>query len=196
MITIQEAKTIMDKNFIGSEELKKIGFKPNASVPRIKYTARLLKKIKNDYILILGIPITINQMRDTFGINPEQFEPCMYNQDWYLKEKFASTPLKSCWYLISKKVNKKGWWQNPKTIDKKFLPSAALATFTFFAYYLLNKEILWKNNFIWCKDKDSNKDQIYVGRYVDSKKINKNGFNIHRHLKINKTYGVAPSLPF
>ena len=62
---------------------------------------------------------------------------------------------------------------------------------TFFAYFLLNDgKILWKDDFVWCQDKDSNNDQIYTGRYLDANGKNKNGFNIHRHLKIRKLFGV------
>ena len=37
----------------------------------------------------------------------------------------------------------------------------------------------------------TNSDQIYVGRYIDPIKINKNGFSIHRHLKIKNNYGIS-----
>lgn len=193
MITIKEARAILTSNFIGPEELEKIGFKPVGSIPKIKYNAQTLKKLKKDYILILGVCITINHLRNTFGIDPQKGEPCMYNQDWYINEKFASTELKPKWYLISKNISEKTRGCDPKKINNKLLPSAVLATFTFFSYYLLNNSVIWKNDFLWCKDKDHNGDQIYVGRYIDPKGVNKNGFNIHRHLKINKTYGLAPS---
>jgi len=59
-------------------------------------------------------------------------------------------------------------------------------------YFHTQGGLLWKSDFIWCSDKDKNGDQIYVGRYRDPLGVNKNGFNIHRHLKIRNYYGLAP----
>jgi hypothetical protein len=140
-------------------------------------------------------------MLKIFGANPSKKEPCFYNQDWYLNENFAKDKtLELKWYLISKTTDKKTRGKNPEELKKHIsktenFPSAVLATFVFFAYYLhTGGDILWKEDFIWCKDRDSNGDRIYVGRYKDPKKINKNGFNIHRHLQIKTCYGFAPEI--
>jgi hypothetical protein len=137
-------------------------------------------------------------MRSVFGWDPAKSEPCFYNQDWYLKEKFAKDiNLDFKWYLIKKTVNKDTRGKNPEDIlrlfkNKESFPLTVLTAFTFFAYYLLNKgEILWKHDFIWCSDKDANGDRVYTGRYLDPKNINKNGFNIHRHLSIGTCYGAV-----
>jgi len=197
---IAEAQKIMGKNFIGPKELKKIGSLLGVDVsdkfPAVPFKKDLLNKIRKDYILILGLPVTINKIRESFGYNPKKAEPCFYNQDWYLREEFASKcKLQNKWYLIRKKVVPQTRGKNPEKIKKGIFPSVVLATFTFFAYYFnSNGEILWENDFIWCKDKDSNGDRIYVGRYKDPKKINKNGFNIHRHLSIRSCYGVAQEI--
>ncbi|MFA6304893.1 MAG: hypothetical protein WCV73_00195 [Patescibacteria group bacterium] len=207
-----EAKKIMGANFIGPEELNKIkkpmGLKNPlmAKIPAIPFTSQLLNKIKRDYLLILGMPknsankpLTINELRKTFGYDPKNFQPCFYNQDWYLKEKFASyVTLANQWYLIKKTISPNTLGKQPKDLLKTLnnnisLPSAILTAYAFFAFYFLNNgKKLWVNNFIWCNDTDHNGDQIYVGRYCDPKKINKNGFNIHRYLTINKIYGLAP----
>ena len=215
-MNIIEAKKIMGKNFIGPDELKKISlkfkiadpFKIKSKIPDISFTASSLRKISKDYILILGISkdgkggkLTINKMRSIFGWNSEKSEPCFYNQDWYLKEKFANNEILDFkWYLIKKNVNKNSRKKRPDEILKLLkkqenFPSAILTAFTFFAYYFhTNGKIIWKNDFIWCSDKDKNGDIIYVGRYNDSKKINKNGFNVHRHLSIRSCYGFAPEI--
>ncbi len=206
----------MGKNFIGPEELKKISgqlgiadpFKSGRSIPEIPFSLAQIKKIAREYVLILGVPrdktgqkLTINRLREIFGWNPEKSEPCFYNQDWYLKEKFAKDKaLEFKWYLVRKSVDKKtrgkGLADISKTLkQKEAFPSAVLTAFVFYAYYLLNKgEILWKNDFIWCQDSDHNNDRIYTGRYIDPNKINKNGFNIHRHLAIRPCYGLAQQL--
>jgi len=213
---LKEAKKIMGKNFIGPEELRKIAsrfkildpLKFGCSIPNISFNLNYLQKIHQDYILILGIPIdkrgeklTINRMRSIFGWNPEKSEPCFYNQDWYLKEKFAkNTTLDFKWYLIKKNVSEESRGKDPKEIlkhlkNKENFPTAVLTAFTFFSYYLLTGgEILWKHDFIWCRDIDHNGDRIYTGRYIDPKKINKNGFNVHRHLSIRPCYGFAPQI--
>lgn len=204
----KKAEKIMGENFIGTEELKKIASVLNieapARVPKIPYSEKFLKKNKKDYILILGVSkdkkgnfLTLNNMRKFFGWDPNKSEPCFYNQDWYLKEKFAlKTHLDLRWYFIRKNVLKNTKGKDPLDIQKKLkkeenFPSAILTVFTFFAYYFHSKgEMLWKNDFVWCLDKDHNGDRIYTGHYEDPMGVNKNGFNIHRHLSIRSCYGA------
>lgn len=200
----------MGRNFIGPKELLKIEkffpvFVPE-DIPKIPFSENLLKKIRKDYILIFGVPkdkfgsiLTLNRMREIFGLDPKKSEPCFYNQDWYVKEKFASQKtLNFTWYLIKKTVDKNTRGKDPNILLKKLkkgedFPSAVLCAFTFFAYYLLYQGgILWEKDFIWCSDKDTNGDRIYVARYKDPKKINKNGFNIHRYLSLRNCYGFVP----
>ncbi len=205
----QEAKNIMGKNFIGPDELTSIASElhiaPVKAVPTVPYDAQILKDVSKDYVLILGVtkmsdgrPLTLNNMRAHFGLDPAISEPCFYNQDWYLKEKFANTTtLTSRWYLLRKRVMKETRAIRPDLLEEMFknrekFPSAILTAFTFFAYYFSNnKALLWKHDFIWCSDKDKNGDRIYTGRYQDPKKNNKNGFNIHRHLSIRSSYGAV-----
>jgi len=206
----------MGKNFIGPQELKKIAsrlkiadpLKSSKPIPKIFHTIDYLKRIHQDYILILGIPkdrtgkkLTINRLRSIFGWNPKKSEPCFYNQDWYLKEKFASEKtLDFRWYLIRKTVKEPSRGKKPEDILKTLkkqekFPSTILTAFVFFTYYLLTEgEILWRHDFIWCSDKNSDGDRIYTGRYLDPKGINKNGFNIHRHLTIRSCYGFIPQI--
>lgn len=206
IMNFEQAKIIMGKNFIGPDELKKVSgrlgiISPDklGRIPTVPYGEKELKKYAKAYVMILGIPsslagdkLTLNSMRNFFGVEPIKKEPCFYNQDWYLKEKFAAeTSLKFKWYLIRKAVDKKTRGQNPELMKRAAFPSAILTAFTFFAYYHINGQILWRQDFIWCSDKDHNGDRIYTGRYIDPNNINKNGFNIHRHLSISPGYGVA-----
>ncbi len=205
----QEAKKIMGKNFIGPDELtciaQELHITPVQKVPPIPYDAAMLKKVSKEYVLILGVtkmfdgtPLTLNAMRNFFGCDPVISEPCFYNQDWYVNEKFANaTTLKTRWYLLRIHVQQKTRAIRPDLLEKKLkgkekFPSAILTAYTFFAYYFLNnKALLWKHDFIWCSDKDTNNDRIYTGHYQDPKKINKNGFNIHRHLAIRSAFGAV-----
>lgn len=205
----QEAKKIMGKNFIGLDELSLIAGElsnaPVSTIPKVHYEAKVLKKAAKDYLLIFGVtkmkdgkPLTLNNMRAHFGLDPAVSEPCFYNQDWYLNEKFADkATLKNRWYLIRKDVIKETRGVRPDMLEGKLkkgeqFPSAILTAFTFFAYYFLHDgAMLWKHDFIWCSDKDKNGDRIYTGRYTDPKKINKSGFNIHRHLSIRPAYGAT-----
>ncbi len=209
---IDTAKKIMGENFIGPRELGSIAarmhIQPPAGAPEIPYGEELLLRMRNDYILILGVaqdadgsPLTIVRLRDIFGTDPAKAEPCMYNQDWYLNEKFArETTLGNQWYLIKKQVEDGSRASTPEEIEASFedreqFPSAILTVFTFLAYYMLQKgACLWEHDFVWCSDTDSNGDRIYTGRYRDPQGISKNGFNIHRHLSIRPCYGVAPMI--
>lgn len=212
MTTIAEAKKIMKNNFIGPEELESIADDLNISnkilighIPIIPFSQSTLKTVAKDYILILGVsktkdkrPMTINSMRNFFGSDPKISEPCLYNQDWYIKENFFNkTILSDEWYLIRKNVKDNTRGKDPQKLSKilksgQSFPPAVLTVFTFFAYFFHTEgKVLWKHDFIWCSDCDNNGDIVYVGRYKDPKKNNKNGFNIHRHLSIRPCYGLA-----
>lgn len=204
MITAEEAKKIMKQNFIGPDEYRLFASLFPVVIPKhippIPFTQDELVTKSRSHILILGVAkfcdnqsLTINAMRNFFGINPAKKEPCLYNQDWYLNENFAKhTTLKNQWYLVGKKLlpDSRGKILPVVSQTSKF-PTAALVTVVFFAYWFLTrgKKKLWEHDYVWCVDTDDNGDQIYVGRYSDPKKINKNGFSIHRHLTINNQYG-------
>jgi hypothetical protein len=202
--TITEARNLFGKNFIGVSELlatsDKTGVMIPSTIPSIPFNIRYLEERKNDYFLILGsansnsgFPLSLLFFRNQFGLNPENSEPCFYNQDWYVKEPFASEcTIEEKWYLIRKDLLKES---RGKSIDQSSdkmncsLPSALVCVYSFFIYYFHTKTILWPHDYLWCSDQDSNGDRIYVGRYYDNSGLSKNGFSIHRHLRIKENYG-------
>lgn len=200
--TIEEAKLIFKDNFIGIDDLLLLfeQFHPsgdsNIGIPEIPWDKTKLEKLSSNYILILGIPswggidLNIRNMRNCFGINPEVSEPCFYNQDWYINERFIDDTLKLKWYLVRKNV-----FEDSRAVDPDILaeyevkfPSATLCCYTFFAYYFAKGLKLWEYDFIWCCDKDHNGDRIYVGKYTDVDGVNNPGFSIHRHLALRPCY--------
>lgn len=199
-IAYQLAKQIMGRNFIGVEELNRIDkvkfFIPKA-IPKIPFEKEELKKKSADYILILGIcafgdqkPVTIRNLRETFGKDPEMGEPCFYNQDWYDNEEFIDIPLSEGWYLIRRSVYEDSRAVQPQELEIKYaFPNAVSCVYAFFMAWLTLDIKLWYHDFVWCSDKDHNGDRIYVGKYHDIDGINKNGFNIHRHLGLRNCYG-------
>lgn len=200
----ETAKNLFGNNFIGKEELKPffkaMGFKDvDIEEKPIDYNDSDLQKAASEgYILIYGVEhikgqlITLRFLREKFGVNPDVSEPCMYNQDWYLKEDFIDRFLNTQWYLIKKDVYEDSRAVLPGDLTQRGLnfPSAILCGFTFLAYYYARNEYLWRHDFIWCKDTDHNGDRIYVGKYHDIDGINKNGFSIHRHLALRPCYGA------
>ncbi len=204
--TLERAKEIMGNNFIGPHELSLITDKFDVNIPDeipiIPYITKELIKLKDDNILVLGLsnmkngePINIKTLRSLFGIDDKISDPCFYNQDWYMSEEFTNIVLKNRWFLIQKNVLQDSRGKNPEDYNNNVFPSAILCAFVFFVnYYVNNKELLWKNDFIWCSDKDANNDMIYVGRYQDITGFSKNGFSIHRHLKIRNNYGIINCL--
>jgi len=204
--SIAEAKQVLGTNFIGPDELAliadKMGIKIPSEIPIIPYDLEDLKNKKNDYILIIGAskmsngkPLTLRALRDHFGINPDVSEPCFYNQDWYLKENFIEKSLKSKWFLIRKNVFNETRGKNPDEIINHYsFPTAILCAYSFFIYWFHANECLWKHDFVWCNDLDANDDRIYVARYFDPIGISKNGFSVHRHLRIRENYGCAEEL--
>lgn len=212
MMTPDQAQRIMGKNFIGIAELNHIsarfGLSIPAKAPAVSFNAVTLKKLAKNYLLILGVPkdvngrwLTLNELRNKFGVDPVAAEPCFYNQDWYLKESFArTTHLQPKWYLVQKNILAPTRGQDPAILARSLsrreqFPTAILTAYTFFVYYFLtNGKKLWEHDFLWCRDVDHHGDRIYTGRYVDPTGTNKNGFNIHRHLSIRKCYGAITEL--
>jgi hypothetical protein len=199
----EAVKNLYGKNFIGKDELKPffkaLGYGDfEIQEKPIEYGDSVLQKAATEgYILIYGVgdangqSITLRFLRDKFGVNPDISEPCLYNQDWYLKEDFMDVFLKSQWYLIKKEVYEDSRAVMPCDLTQRglFFPPAILCGYTFFAYYFARNEYLWWHDFVWCCDTDHNADRIYVGKYHDIDGVNRNGFSIHRHLALRPCYG-------
>lgn len=193
---------------IGPKELSTLPFKCGENAPAVPFYDDVLKKNADTHLLIFtprtyadGTPITLNSLRERFGIDPVASEPCMYAQDWYLKEDFASkTSLDGKWHLVRKDVLEDARAKSPEDIEGSLrtgeaFPNAVTCAFAFFAYWFATgDEVLWKHDFVWCSDRDHNGDRVYVGRYEDPAGINKNGFNIHRHLSLRPAYSAAPEI--
>lgn len=193
------ARDIMGSNVIGVRELRMIGVMKLAignKVPKIPYSVEELNAKKDDYILILGVSkfidgssVTIRALKEIFGRNPDEKEPCFYNQDWYEKELFIDVPMDDGWYLIRKNVYEESRGIQPSELSEKFeFPLAIRCVYSFYAAWLALGMKLWLHDFIWCSDTDHNGDRIYVGKYHDVDGINKNGFSIHRHLALRPCY--------
>ena len=194
------AKGIMGDSFIGAEELKRMkGFElaiPE-ELPEIPYSKKELDDKKNDYFLILAVcklvdgrEVSIKNMIDIFGKDPDISEPCFYNQDWYDKEEFISAPIKPTWFLIRKNIYEDSRAVQPDDLRKRFtFPSATKCVYAFFVAWKSKGVKLWYHDFVWCSDIDHNGDRIYVGKYNDVDGVNKNGFSIHRHLRLRDCYG-------
>lgn len=199
----EAVKKLFGKNFIGKDDLKPffkaLGFgEGEVQECPIQYADDDLQKAaREDYILIYGAGsingqnITLKFLREKFGVNPDESEPCLYNQDWYMKEKFMDLTLDNKWYLIKKNVFEESRAVMPGELTQQGLifPPAILCGYAFFAYYFAYNEYLWWHDFVWCCDTDHNGDRIYVGKYHDIDGVNKNGFSIHRHLALRPCYG-------
>lgn len=192
-------------NTLGPTGLEKLPFKCAEHAPKVPFSDDVLRSHADTHLLIYtpaayadGSFITLNSLRERFGIDPTVSEPCFYNQDWYLKEDFAAkTSLDGKWHLLRKDVLEEARAKRPEEIEKSFpgeqFPTAITAAFAFFAYWFATGgKRLWKHDFVWCSDRDHNGDRIYVGCYEDPDGINKNGFNVHRHISIRPHFSVAP----
>ena len=201
----EQIRQIFGVNYIGKEELKPffkaLGFgDADIQEPPVEYSdSQLQEAAAEGYILIYGVgeigghSITLKYLRETFGIDPDESEPCLYNQDWYMKEDFMDTTLETKWYLIKKDVYEESRAVMPGELMRRGInfPQAILCGYTFFAYYYAYGKYLWWHDFVWCCDTDHNGDRIYVGKYHDIDGVNKNGFSIHRHLALRPCYGAV-----
>ena len=204
----EQIKRLFGQNFIGYDELKPffkaLGYDGVEIVETpIQYDDVVLQKASREgYILIYGVnningqEINLKYIRDKFGVNPDESEPCFYNQDWYLKEDFMCLSLDNQWYLIKKEVfeNTRAVIPQDLTLRGLNFPSAILCGYTFFSYFFARNQYLWWCDFVWCSDTDHNGDQIYVGKYHDIDGVNKNGFSIHRHLSLRPCYAAVNTI--
>ena len=196
-MTVEKAKQIVGSNFIGPNELAKVGFIGSFKVPNIPFSENELETKKNDYLLILGVDkmqnnkdLSIRNLLDYFGKDSDINEPCFYNQDWYLHEGFIDKKMTNDWFLIRKDVYEDSRAVMPNELQKVHaFPSAIRCTYAFFVAWFALDIKLWYHDFVWCSDVDHNGDRIYVGKYHDVDGVNKNGFSIHRHLALRKCYG-------
>jgi len=201
-----EAKQLFGKYCIGPDELtSSVPFQFTiGTVPDIPYDEETLKRCAKTHVLVFGpsafadgSPVTLNALRTLLGVDPAVAEPCMYNQDWYLRETFAvETTPGDVWHLLQKNVREDMRAKRPEEIeaslsDNERFPTAVTCTLAFFACWYATKERLWNHDFVWCSDHDHNGDRIYVGRYEDPTGVNKNGFNVHRHLALRSEYSAA-----
>ena len=199
-------KQLFGHNLIGPDALKsllaKLGWGTDISVPELNYPEEQLKQCAKDYLLVMGVPdiggrpVTIRTLREAFGFDPDESEPCFYNQDWYMHEDFIDRTLQSRWYLVRKQVVESSRAVMPEQLmeNRYAFPSAILCAFAFFAYYFHYGEHLWYHDFVWCSDTDHNGDRIYVGKYHDVDGVNKNGFSVHRHLALRQCYAAVNCL--
>ena len=196
------AKEIMGNNFIGIDELgqiEELEFHIPSIIPPIPFSSKELEDKNEDYMLILGLerfvdgsPVNIKNMISIFGKDPEISEPCFYNQDWYDKESFVETPMKTGWFMVRKSVYEESRALPPEDLMKQYsFPSAIRCAYAFFVSWKARGMKLWYHDFVWCSDTDHNGDRVYVGKYHDVDGINKNGFSIHRHLALRPCYGCV-----
>ena len=203
---LDRLKQLFGDRFIGPDELKplldKLGWGEDITVPELNYSEEQLSQCAKDYLLVMGVPeiggkaVTILTLREAFGFDPDESEPCFYNQDWYMHEDFIDRTLEPRWYLVRKQVveNSRAVMPEQLMADSYAFPSAILCAFAFFAYYFCYGEHLWYHDFVWCSDTDHNGDRIYVGKYHDVDGVNKNGFSVHRHLALRQCYAAVNCL--
>lgn len=204
--TIDRLKALFGSSLIGPDELRplaeRIGEGADFDIPELNYPMELLERCAADYLLVMGLPrigsraMTIRTLRDQFGVNPDQGEPCFYNQDWYLHEDFIDRQLEARWYLVRREVVESSRAVMPEQLmaGRMTFPSAVLCAYTFFAYYCQTGRYLWYHDFVWCEDTDHNGDRIYVGKYHDVDGVNKNGFSVHRHLALRSCYAAVDTI--
>jgi len=204
--TIDRLKALFGSSLIGPDELRplaeRIGEGADFDIPELNYPMELLERCAADYLLVMGLPrigsraMTIRTLRDQFGVDPDQGEPCFYNQDWYLHEDFIDRPLEARWYLVRREVVESSRAVMPEQLmaGQMTFPSAVLCAYTFFAYYFQTGRYLWYHDFVWCEDTDHNGDRIYVGKYHDVDGVNKNGFSVHRHLALRSCYAAVDTI--
>jgi hypothetical protein len=209
-MTNGDAHALFGASFIGADELSSVAAAfafGKVVAPQIPFPDETLLSASGTHVLLFaapihadGRPVSINSLRGRFGINPNISEPCFYNQDWYVREDFASVPLDGRWHLLPKRVLESARGKSPEKIrsalraDEVF-PTAAVCAFAFFAYWLISDGgRLWSHDYLWCRDIDHHGDQVYVGRYEDPGGINQPGFNIHRHLSLRSVHSAAIEL--
>lgn len=199
----EQGRALLGDRCIGAEAWRwlgpRLGLEAPPTEPAIPFSREELLAAGAEALLFLGVartatgtPLTLNGLRAQFGWDPEVAEPCFYNQDWYLKEAFAAqTVPEARWHLVQTRIDARTRGVEPPAGADPSLPTAVLAALLFFVQESLHPgRYLWVNDYIWCRDVDHNGDRIYLGRYRDPSGCNKNGLEIHRHLRLRENHGA------
>lgn len=130
-----------------------------------------------------GETITLLTLRDRYGIGTTNGRPGFMNQDWWENEPFASVPLPDPVPEIPTVVRDdlRGRWPAHITIPT---PLAVVAAWKFFDHWERTGHYLWADDFIWCSDRDSHGDRVYIGGYSR----NRPGLEVHRHLTLTRRH--------
>ena len=150
-VSLDLAESLFGTHFIGARQICNISDnyqfldKDGIEAKELPFQLEYLKTLKDTHILFYFHPylsdksvLTINAIKDFFGTNPDNSEPCFYNQDWYLKEVFANTnSINPGWYLLEKEVDNSTRGLSPENLSKQRFPPALLCTYLFFIFYLV-----------------------------------------------------------
>src|SRR5688572_23507422 len=87
-----------------------------------------------------------------------EYPALFYPQDWYLDEEFAATTLVADReYRISRRT------RIDMSVPPPQDPPAVVAVAFEVAHFLWTGEFIWHQSYVWCSDKDSEGDKVYVG---------------------------------
>jgi len=141
----------------------------------IPYSDEVLKKhADGKWLLIYSYGLSLREQRQMVGVDPNH-QPCVYNNDWWLKQKedsWATKGVKPGWYLVclegrygsqtwqsQEESIQKEWGQDYDRADEHLMGEAYLSAF------LITRERPLGNFYHWGKSLGSDGSRVGVGRF-------------------------------
>ncbi|MCH8741699.1 hypothetical protein IH779_02265 [Patescibacteria group bacterium] len=174
------SREIMGNNFLGVEEVvEHFGIslvqEELAKIAEVPFFEATLQECKDSHVLFLGVPVnrvgnplTVNYFRDMFPADSPRF--WAYQDSRYDRERFATE--ETCelrWYLLRKSILDESRpldykEQNYLLQENEYRERAIVYIFCELLMFRARSELLFKDDWVWCTDVDSDGSQVRVGR--------------------------------
>lgn len=164
-LTEDTAREILGRNFFGSTECEKHFGAKLEEVPTIPYTADDLEAVKGTHVLVLVLPLSVNEIR---AKHTELF--LIKKNASYADGRFAiQKPDKAQWHLVRKTPGE----GSTSKLDET--PRARVVIYTIIAHFLNHGERLFEKICVRCCDLYASGGRIDVGDF------DADGLRVHSH---------------
>jgi hypothetical protein len=169
-LTQEEARDIMGRNFLGTEEVKKyfgeLTSEQQEAFSIIPFPKETLESCKDTHILVADIGLSIMDLKKL-----EKCKGLFRDQTWYEKYSFAKRTPEPSWRLIRKtsvenSLNK-SWEEQQALLDHQTdeVPLTRQIIYTIILHFLATGERLFRTSHVRTSDVDSLGDHVSVGEF-------------------------------
>src|SRR3989344_9643577 len=165
----ERAREIMGRNLISLSQIENhLGqhfnhSKSNSKFKQIPFSEELLRENAHNFVLIRGVPLSIEELYKKALINSYLFD--IFSDGWFIREKFAvQEKVEPVWYFMQKRVNSLSLG---KTYDEaesllgsgEEVPRACELFYVVLLYYLITHKYLFRGFYPFSQD-------VFLGNHL------------------------------